>query len=64
MEVQNQQASMMASQTALLNNQSILMEHFMNMQLKMDSFEVTQQEMLGLLKSHFPPPPPPSGSNM
>ena len=29
--VQNQQASMIASQTALLNNQSLLMEHFMNM---------------------------------
>jgi len=31
MEVQNQQASMMASQTALLNNQTLLMEYFMNM---------------------------------
>jgi len=41
MEVQNQQVSMMASQTAVINNQILLMEHFLNMQLKMDTFEVT-----------------------
>ena len=44
MEVQNQQAFMVISQTTLLNNQSMLMEHFLNMQIKMDSFEATQQE--------------------
>jgi len=47
---------MMASQSALLNNQSLLIEHFMNMQLKMDSFEATKLEILDHLKTHFPPP--------
>jgi len=61
--VQIQQISMMTSQSALLNNQSLLLEHFMNMQLKMDSFEATQLEILDLLKTYFSPPPP-SGSNI
>jgi len=54
-----QQTFMMTSQSVLLNNQSLLMEHFMNMQLKIDSFEATQLEILDLLKTHFSPPPPP-----
>ena len=44
---------MMASQSALLNNQSLLMKHFMNMQLKLDSFEATQLEILDHLKFIF-----------
>ena len=51
--LQTQQSFMMASQSALLNNQSLLMEHFMNMQLKMNSFEATQLEILDHLKTHF-----------
>ena len=51
------------SQNALLSNQSLLIDHFMRMQLKMDSFDTTQKEILALLKTRFPPPPPP-GSNI
>ena len=51
------------SQSALLKNQSLLMDHFRSMQLKMDSFASTQTEILDILKTHFPPPPPP-GSNI
>ena len=47
------------SQNALLDNQTLLMNHFMSMQLKMDSFASTQTEILNILKTHFPPPPPP-----
>ena len=50
---------MLNSQSVLLTNQSLLMEHFMSMQLKIESFETTQQEILDLLKTRFPPPPPP-----
>ena len=57
--LQAQQQSMLNSQSALLTNQSLLMEHFMNMQLKMESFEAIQIEILDLLKTYFPPPPPP-----
>ena len=64
LEIKSQQTSVMESHTALFNNQSMLMKHFLNMQIKMDFFEATQQEMLGILKTHFPPPLPPFGSNM
>jgi len=57
--LQAQQQSMLNFQSALLTNQSLLMEHFMNMQLKMESFETTQKEILDFLKTRFPPPPPP-----
>jgi len=57
--LQNRQQSMMDSQDALLSNQFLLMNHFMIMQLKMESFETTQKEILDLLKTRFPPPPPP-----
>ena len=57
--LQTQQSSMMAFQSALLNNQSLIMEYFMNMQLKINSFEATQLEILDHLKTHFLPPPPP-----
>jgi len=57
--LQAQQQSMLNSQSALLTNQSLLMEHFMNMQLKMESFDATQKEILDLLKTCFPPSPPP-----
>ena len=59
MILQSQQQSMMDSQDALLSNQSLLMEHFMSMQLKMESFETTQKKILDLLKTRFPPPSPP-----
>ena len=63
MTLQAQQQSMLDSQAALLINQSLLMDHFMSMQLKIESFETTQKEILDLLKTRFPPPPPP-GSNI
>ena len=44
---------MMASQSALLNNRSLLMKHLLNMQLKMDSFEAIQLEILDHLETHF-----------
>jgi len=42
---------MMESQTALLNNQSMLMDHFLNMHIMMDTLEATQQKILGILKT-------------
>ena len=43
MTLQAQQQSIMDSRDALLTNQFLLMEHFMSMQLKMESFEITQK---------------------
>ena len=54
-----QQQVLQDTQTQMLQNQSLLMTRFENMQLQMDSFASTQTEILNLLKSHFPPPPPP-----
>ena len=62
LSLQTQQTSMMASKFELLNNQFLLMEHFMNMRLKMDSFEATQLEILDHLKTHFLPPLPPESN--
>ena len=62
--IKTQQAPMIESQIALFNSQSMLMDHFLNINIKMDTFEATQQEILGILKTQFPPLPPPSGSNM
>jgi len=51
LEIKTQQASIMESQTALLNSQSILMDHFLNMHIKMNTLEATQQEILSILKN-------------
>ena len=42
LEIKTQQASMMESQTSLLNNQSMIMDQFLNMNIKMDTLEATQ----------------------
>ena len=63
MELKTQQVSMLKSQASLFQNQTLLMEHFASMQIRMDRMYEDQQETLQILQSQFPPPPP-SGSNM
>ena len=63
MEIKSQQASMLESQTSIIQNQGLVLDQFATMQIRMDHMEQDQHEILWILKSQLPQPPP-SGSNM
>ena len=59
--VKAKQTFMMESQTFIINNQSLILDQFLNLNIRMDHLDITQQEILHYFKNNIPPPPPPSG---
>ena len=64
LDIKSKQTSMMESQTSIINNQSLILDHFLNLNIRMDYLDFTQQEILYYFKTNFSPPPPSFGSGV
>ena len=64
-DIRSKQTTMMESQTSIINSQSLILEQFLNLNIRMDQMNSPQQEILCYFQSNIPPPPPPpSGSGV
>jgi len=64
LDIMSKQTSMIESQTFIINNQSLILEQFLNLNIRMDQLDSSQHKILPYFRTNFPTPPPPSGSGV